>query len=108
MRVSMAVTCAVGVLAFAGQDLRAEPEGAKPLTGGVRLEVAGKPIDVSVGHAAPFVVDWDGDGRQDLLVGEFGTGGVTLFRNVGAKGAPRLESAGFLKAGTADATVPSG
>src|SRR5581483_9577431 len=28
----------------------------------VRLEAAGKPIDVDVGHAAPFFADLDGDG----------------------------------------------
>ena len=36
----------------------------------VRLEAAGKPIDTAVGHAAPFVCDWDGDGVKDLLVGQ--------------------------------------
>src|SRR5438067_2281892 len=29
-------------------------------------------LDVDVGHAAPLVVDWDGDGKKDLLVGQFG------------------------------------
>src|SRR5437016_5228905 len=37
----------------------------------VRLEAAGKPIDTDVGHAAPFVCDIDGDGKLDLLVGQF-------------------------------------
>jgi hypothetical protein len=30
----------------------------------VRLEAAGKPIDTEVGHAAPLVVDFDGDGTS--------------------------------------------
>ena len=38
----------------------------------VRVEAAGKPIDTEVGHAAPFVGDFDGDGVDDLLVGQFG------------------------------------
>ena len=40
----------------------------------VRLEAAGKPIDTEIGHAAPFVCDFDGDGLKDLLVGQFGDG----------------------------------
>ena len=42
----------------------------------VRLEAAGKPIDTDVGHAAPLVVDFDGDGKNDLLVGQFGEGKI--------------------------------
>ncbi|MBI5853177.1 MAG: hypothetical protein HZB39_19380 [Planctomycetes bacterium] len=41
-----------------------------------RVEADGKPIEVDVGHAAPFVVDVDGDGTKDLLVGQFGSGGM--------------------------------
>jgi len=40
----------------------------------VRIEANGKPIDVTTGHAAPLVYDFDGDGIRDLLVGEFGSG----------------------------------
>ncbi|MHC4931014.1 MAG: FG-GAP-like repeat-containing protein [Planctomycetota bacterium] len=39
------------------------------------------------GDAGPFVVDWDGDGDDDLLVGA-GDGSVVLFRNAATKGAP--------------------
>ena len=38
----------------------------------VRIESSGNPIDVTVGHAAPYLHDFDGDGLKDLLVGEFG------------------------------------
>ena len=40
----------------------------------VRIEANGKPIDVTTGHAAPLVYDFDDDGIRDLLVGEFGSG----------------------------------
>lgn len=39
----------------------------------VRIEAAGTPIDVTTGHAAPYVYDFDGDGVRDLLVGDFGS-----------------------------------
>ena len=45
----------------------------------VRLEAAGKPIDTEVGHAAPLVYDFDGDGVQDLLVGQFGGGVLWIY-----------------------------
>lgn len=65
-----------------------------------RIEAAGRPIEVDVGHAAPFVVDVDGDGRQDLLVGQFGPGGrepegqggrCRIYRNLGTDEAPRFD-----------------
>ena len=38
----------------------------------VRITAAGAPIDVITGHAAPYLIDFDGDGVRDLLVGEYG------------------------------------
>ena len=46
--------------------------------------------DINVGHdAGPFVADWDGDGKPDLLVG-CGDGSVRFFRNTGTANAPTL------------------
>lgn len=36
----------------------------------------------AAGNASPFVADWDGDGKPDLLLGA-GDGSVTLYRNSG-------------------------
>ncbi len=37
----------------------------------VPVLVSGKPLDVEhEGQAAPFIADFDGDGKKDLLVGE--------------------------------------
>jgi hypothetical protein len=47
----------------------------------------------------------DGDGRRDLLVGDFG-GLFRLYRNVGTERAPRYAAAETLKAGGEEAKVP--
>jgi len=74
----------------------------------VRMEAAGKPIDTEIGHAAPFVYDWDGDGVKDLLVGQFGGGALWIFRNEGTNTQPRLAAGVKFKQGAKDGVVPSG
>jgi hypothetical protein len=74
----------------------------------VRLEAAGEAIDTETGHAAPFVCDFDGDGVQDLLVGQFGSGLLTIYRNEGTNAEPRLAAGVKFKDGKQDGTVPSG
>ncbi len=74
----------------------------------VRLEAAGKPIDTDVGHAAPFVGDFDGDGVKDLLVGQFGGGILWIYRNEGTNSRPKLAAGVKFKNGSKEGTVPTG
>ncbi len=74
----------------------------------VRLEAAGKPIDTDIGHAAPFVCDFDGDGMKDLLVGQFGEGILWIYRNEGTNSEPKLAAGVKFKDGKEDGRVPSG
>ena len=74
----------------------------------VRIEAMGKPIDTDIGHAAPLVADWDGDGTRDLLVGQFGDGILWIFRNEGTDAAPRLAKGVKFKDGAEDGRVPTG
>jgi hypothetical protein len=89
--------------------VEAPRELAKDLMPPVRLEAAGKPIDAEkIGHAAPFVGDFFGDGKQHLLVGQFADGIVKVYRNVGTSAKPKLEAGFTLKVGKEDARVPTG
>ena len=64
-------------------------------------------IQDDIPHAAPFLADVDGDGKKDLLVGQYRddpfTGArVRLFRNLGTAKAPNFDEGVFLQAGTVD------
>jgi hypothetical protein len=93
-------------VAMLGQLLAADP--TRELMPPVRLEAASVPIDTDVGHAAPFVGDIDGDGKLDLLVGQFGEGVLWTFRNVGTHAEPKFAAGARFQAGGEDGRVPTG
>jgi hypothetical protein len=71
-----------------------------------RVEAKGGPIDVDLGHSAPWVTDFDGDGKFDLLVGQFGEGKLRIYQNKGSSSAPKFDSFDWFLAG--NGKVPSG
>ncbi len=74
----------------------------------VRIEAQGAPIDTAMGHAAPFVGDFDGDGVNDLLVGQFGDGLLWVYRNEGMNASPKLAAGVKFQDGSQEGRVPSG
>ncbi|HIA28455.1 MAG TPA: hypothetical protein EYN79_10170 [Planctomycetes bacterium] len=74
----------------------------------ILLEASGKPIDTDIGHAAPYLCDWDSDGDRDLLVGQFGDGKLRIYTNVGTDKKPRYEGPTWFEAGGEIGTIPSG
>jgi len=119
-----------GALILGLQFTAASPAQSAELLPPVRIEAGGKAIDVTTGHAAPYVIDFDGDGVRDLLVGEFGdgtfpnkelpeclsagwkkggrfaNGRVRIYKNHGTNTAPRFKDFEYLQAGGGVATVP--
>ena len=87
--------------AHAGPEL-SEPEAVK---------AGDASINVDVGHAAPFVCDWDGDGQRDLLVGQMGQmgqGRLRIYKNTGTNKAPAFSDHEIFKVGESEGTVPTG
>jgi hypothetical protein len=77
--------------------------------GGTFLQV-GPPeskSDIQVGgRATPTSVDWNNDGRKDLLVGAI-AGKLYLFLNEGTNTAPDFRTGQFVQEGAADLVVPT-
>ncbi len=73
----------------------------------VRLTADGQVIDhgPSWGHTSPWLVDVDGDGIHDLVVGDF-SGHFRVYHNEGTEKQPRYAKGVNLKAGGVDAQVP--
>src|SRR5579871_3532349 len=116
-RVSLLVLLVPLILGFADEDKPPAKKSAEPpkqpaityrFAPPVRLQAAGKPIDTAVGHAAPLAVDFDGDGKTDLLVGQFGEGLLLFYRNVGTNTEPRYTAGMKVQADGKDVRVPAG
>jgi len=70
----------------------------------VRLKADGVPVRVEApGYAAPCWADVDGDGKMDLLVGQFAKGKIQVFKGLGGG---KLAGGAWLQAEGNVAEVP--
>lgn len=67
------------------------------------VEIDGGLLDVG-SNASPFVTDWNGDGKKDLLVGD-GDGFIHVFLDVSTTGEPQLIAAGKVTVSDQDLRV---
>ncbi len=66
------------------------------------------PIHLEIGYAAPIVTDWNGDGKKDLIVGQFKSAKLRLYRNLGNDNNPQFEGFEYLKAGGEEISLTAG
>jgi hypothetical protein len=64
--------------------------------------------EINIGHGCPCVVDWNGDGSNDLLMGQFASNSVIHFENTGTNSDPALQSPTNLQAGGSNISVSTG
>ncbi len=84
--------------------------GTPDLAAGVLLEVGppeGKSVLSVGGIATPIFLDWDEDGRRDLLVGAY-DGRVHVFLNEGSDTAPDFHSVSYVQGAGGDLMVLEG
>jgi hypothetical protein len=75
----------------------------------VPIVANGVPINVGVGgNASPFLIDWNGDGKQDLLLGQYYLGKVRFYENIGTNFNPVFSDFVYLQADGADISVSYG
>lgn len=93
---AFAIAALVGIpagVAIADGDRPAErtPQLDNRIDNPIRLTAGDQPISVDIGHAHPLVIDWTGNGVNDLLVGQFGDGKLRLYRNTGTNAEPKFD-----------------
>jgi hypothetical protein len=93
----MLATCLFVTLGFV-------PVPQDEFTAPIRLKAGGEFVRVEApGYAAPCWADVDGDGRKDLVVGQFAKGRLKVYRNLGGD---ELAEGKWLTAGGSVAEVP--
>lgn len=95
-------------IAIAALTVPGVTRAASELQTPFRVESNGKPIDMELGSCAPFVMDFDGDGKFDLLLGQRGECKLRIFRNTGDNAHPKFGVSALFKAGGVDASLPGG
>ena len=71
----------------------------------VRIQASGTDMHTGSLRAVPVVVDWNSDGKKDMLLGHYNSGGVYVFLNSGTNSDPEYTISYPLKADGCDISV---
>ena len=74
----------------------------------IRIKAGNSAMKVDASTSVPCVVDWNGDGKKDLLVGCFYDGNVYLYLNSGTNNSPVFTAGAKLKADGSEISVVYG
>lgn len=73
------------------------------------IQANGSPINVGTGgNASPFMTDWNGDGKQDLLLGQYDGGKIRFYANTGSNYNPTFGDFSYLQADGSDISLSYG
>ena len=71
---------------------------------GESLKANNIPIDVTW-YGSPYAYDWNGDGKKDLLTGQFSYGYVRFYPNTGTNNNPSFTDSSFVQANGSNISV---
>jgi hypothetical protein len=103
MRVTSIAAAVILLLVCSPTARAAAPE----LEDGVHIYDGSSPLSVNY-HSATAVVDWNNDGKKDLLVSQFYYGWVWLFINQGTNSAPVFNGGSLLESNGSAITTSYG
>jgi len=98
------VLAAAALLFMGGGGLLAAPPD---LEAGVLIYDGAAPLSVNY-HSSVTIVDWNNDGKKDLVVGQFYYGNVWLFLNQGTNSAPLFDGGSLIESGGTEITTSYG
>ncbi|MFO7650157.1 MAG: hypothetical protein R6X13_02290 [bacterium] len=98
MKATVCVLCALAGAAWGLDFTFSGPDSVRD---------AGVPIDVGY-YGAPVMFDWDLDGAKDMVVGQFTSGYIRFYHNIGPDSAPEFNGFEYLQASGSQITLPSG
>ena len=97
------------VVAACAANLSNAAELSPDLLPPVQVSTNEGPIDIQrEGHSSPFMGDFDGDGRPDLMVGEYNQGRLRVYLNQGDAAEPVFGKYEWFQAGAELGRVPTG
>jgi len=66
-------------------------------------------LNIDVGrYGSPYAYDWDEDGKKDLIIGQFTSGAIRFYKNIGTHFNPVFGNYVWLQADGLEIILPAG